>query len=98
MGRPPASDSCDAPPSPPGTAPVCRVRIWSSPTAALWPGWPKATWPDVPGLSRARLLTDLGLDDLAASELDLVRKWGPPDKVYESGGIKFISYARSAAG
>lgn len=33
----------------------------------------KEPWPSDPALDRARLLTDLGLDDLALSEADLVR-------------------------
>jgi hypothetical protein len=28
-----------------------------------------------------------------SSELDLVRKWGPPQRVYEVGGRKFLEYA-----
>ena len=35
-------------------------------------------WPDDPVLARARLLTDLGLEDLAASELELIRPKAQP--------------------
>ena len=39
------------------------------------------TWPDDPSLRRARLLTDLGLDDLAASEIELSRPKAEPRSV-----------------
>ncbi len=32
---------------------------------------------------------------VGAEELDLVRKWGPPQQVYESGGVKFLTYTSS---
>jgi soluble lytic murein transglycosylase-like protein len=38
-------------------------------------------WPDDPALRRARLLTDLGLDDLAASEIELSRAKAEPRAV-----------------
>jgi soluble lytic murein transglycosylase-like protein len=38
-------------------------------------------WPDDPALRRARLLTDLGLDDLAASEIELSRPKAEPRSV-----------------
>jgi soluble lytic murein transglycosylase-like protein len=39
------------------------------------------TWPDDPALRRARLLTDLGLDDLAGSEIELSRAQAEPRSV-----------------
>jgi len=30
---------------------------------------------------------------VGSEEIDLVRKWGPPQQVYESGGIKFLTYS-----
>jgi peptidoglycan lytic transglycosylase len=39
------------------------------------------TWPDDPALRRARLLTDLGLDDLASSEIELDRAKAEPRAV-----------------
>lgn len=38
-------------------------------------------WPDDPGLSRARLLSDLGLDELAREEIELVRARAEPRAV-----------------
>jgi len=38
-------------------------------------------WPDDPALRRARLLTDLGLDDLASSEIELSRAKAEPHAV-----------------
>jgi len=38
-------------------------------------------WPNDPALTRARLLTDLGLDDLASSELELARAKAQPRSV-----------------
>lgn len=38
-------------------------------------------WPDDPALRRARLLTDLGLDDLASSEIELSRAQAEPHAV-----------------
>ncbi|MEA2695173.1 MAG: soluble lytic murein transglycosylase, partial [Acidobacteriota bacterium] len=38
-------------------------------------------WPDDPALRRARLLTDLGLDDLAASEIEISRSKAEPRSV-----------------
>jgi len=38
-------------------------------------------WPNDPVLTRARLLTDLGLDDLAGSELELARAKAQPQSV-----------------
>jgi hypothetical protein len=32
---------------------------------------------------------------VGASELELVRKWGTPQRVYETGGTKFLTYASS---
>lgn len=32
---------------------------------------------------------------VGAEEVDLVRAWGPPRQVYESGGRKFITYSAS---
>lgn len=32
---------------------------------------------------------------VGASEIDLVRKWGTPQRVYETGGTKFLTYASS---
>lgn len=39
---------------------------------------PREPWPDDPHLTRARLLTDLGLDDLALAEIDVVGSRGDP--------------------
>ena len=53
------------------------VRLRSTPGARpASPILPAAVqpWPDDPSLSRARLLSDLGLDDLAVSEIDLARE------------------------
>lgn len=30
---------------------------------------------------------------IGADELDLLRRWGPPQNVYESGGRKFLTYS-----
>ncbi len=35
---------------------------------------------------------------VGAEELALVRKWGPPQNVYENGGVRFLTYERSAQG
>ena len=32
---------------------------------------------------------------LGASEIDLIRSWGPPQRSYEAGGTKFIAYIDS---
>lgn len=29
---------------------------------------------------------------VGASELDLVRQWGPPQQSYETGGVKFLAF------
>src|SRR6201999_1157443 len=39
------------------------------------------SWPDDPALPRERLLTDLGLDDLATSEIELSRPQAEPHAV-----------------
>jgi hypothetical protein len=33
---------------------------------------------------------------VGAEEVDLIRQWGPPQQVYESGGSKFLAYNRQA--
>jgi soluble lytic murein transglycosylase len=54
------------------------ARLGDGPPAAAAPaagaagGVPGEPWPDDPALRRARLLTDLGLDDLAVAELEAV--------------------------
>ncbi|MDP9122505.1 MAG: transglycosylase SLT domain-containing protein, partial [Acidobacteriota bacterium] len=50
---------------------LLRLHGKSSPAAAPEPA--VEPWPSDPLLARARLLTDLGLDDLATSEMELVR-------------------------
>jgi soluble lytic murein transglycosylase len=45
--------------------------------ASTGPGEAPSLWPTDPTLSRARLLSDYGLDDLAATELDLVGDRAP---------------------
>ncbi|WP_153307520.1 lipoprotein [Desulfospira joergensenii] len=32
---------------------------------------------------------------IGASELDLIRSWGPPQQTYETGGVKFLVYNSS---
>jgi len=32
---------------------------------------------------------------VGATELELVRKWGPPQQTYEAGGHKFLAYANT---
>ena len=32
---------------------------------------------------------------VGAEEIDLMRKWGAPDKTYETGGTKFLTYVSS---
>ncbi len=55
---------------------LSRVRGSSASAAALAAAaqMRKEPWPVEPGLDRARLLSDLGLDDLALSESELVRE------------------------
>lgn len=50
-----------------------RLRRPASAAAAAVAARAKEPWPADPALDRARLLTDLGLDDLALSEVELVR-------------------------
>lgn len=60
------------------------VRLQRSPRAAARPtplDAPIEPWPDDPALSRARLLSDLGLDGLASSEIDLARAASAPRAV-----------------
>jgi soluble lytic murein transglycosylase-like protein/Tfp pilus assembly protein PilF len=49
---------------------------WDS--AALLAQTPAGPWPSDPGLRRAKLLTDLGLDELAAREMELVEDRADP--------------------
>lgn len=51
-----------------------RGKAASAPALAAAAQLRKDPWPVEPGLDRARLLSDLGLDDLALSESELVRE------------------------
>ncbi len=51
--------------------------VAKDPAAAPGEGAAPSAWPTDPTLSRARLLSDYGLDDLAATELDLVSDRAP---------------------
>lgn len=31
-------------------------------------------------------------------ERELIQSWGPPDSVYESSGVKYLTYSKSGAG
>jgi soluble lytic murein transglycosylase-like protein len=53
-----------------------RLRARQAAEAAE--AWRKEPWPAEPALERARLLTDLGLDDLALSEAGLVKDKAQP--------------------
>jgi soluble lytic murein transglycosylase-like protein len=59
------------------------ARLQKKPAAASPAGEPPAVepWPNDPALMRARLLTDLGLEDLAESELELTRAKAQPRSV-----------------
>ena len=35
---------------------------------------------------------------IGSSESALVSSWGPPDSVYENGGLKYLRYAKSVSG
>jgi len=48
-------------------------RLRAKPAALAAAAQARESWPTDPALDRARLLTDLGLDDLALSEAELVR-------------------------
>jgi soluble lytic murein transglycosylase-like protein len=64
-----------------------RLAHWTGPKAgaadAATPAGavPVEPWPSDPALQRARLLSDLGVDDLAQAELDLVRERAQPRAV-----------------
>jgi soluble lytic murein transglycosylase-like protein len=49
-------------------------RLRSRPAALAAAASAQEPWPTEPALERARLLTDLGLDDLALAEIELVRE------------------------
>ena len=59
---------------------LARVRR-SLPARAALAAAAVEPWPEEPLLRRARLLTDLGFDDLALTELDLVRERAQPRTV-----------------
>jgi hypothetical protein len=35
---------------------------------------------------------------IGSSESALVSSWGPPDSVYENGGLKYLTYSKSVSG
>ncbi len=53
---------------------LTRLKGKPAALAAMAAGRAKEPWPVDPALDRARLLTDLGLDDLALSEAELVKE------------------------
>jgi soluble lytic murein transglycosylase len=55
-----------------------QARLRGKPTALAVAAQARDPWPVDPALDRARLLTDLGLDDLALSEAELVRDKAQP--------------------
>jgi soluble lytic murein transglycosylase len=54
------------------------ARLRGKPAALAAAAQAKEAWPADPALDRARLLTDLGLDDLASAEAELVRDKAQP--------------------
>jgi soluble lytic murein transglycosylase-like protein len=57
------------------------ARLQKRPAADGPPAEAAEPWPNDPALTRARLFTDLGLEDLAASELELARAKAQPRSV-----------------
>lgn len=55
-----------------------QARLRGKPAALTAAAQAREPWPVDPALDRARLLTDLGLDDLALSEAELVRDKAQP--------------------
>ena len=55
-----------------------RMKGKPAVVAAMTAGTAKEPWPVDPALDRARLLTDLGLDDFALSEAELVKEKAQP--------------------
>jgi soluble lytic murein transglycosylase-like protein len=69
---------------------VARLaRLKAPPPAAAEAAHPAEPWPDDPALIRAQLLSDFGLDELAQSELDLVRDRAQPRSVAALQGLVF---------
>ena len=68
---------------------MARLARLKAPPPAAEAAHPAEPWPDDPALVRAQLLSDLGLDELAQSELDLVRDRAQPRSVAALQGLVF---------